>query len=239
MTEPPLLLPPPPDPPGSRFDPDRWVLTLPVPDPGGGPRRVTGPGLAGFADPLHFWGDSLGLTYFVAPVDGAADGPARCALSQAVGWAFTDDADHVLTATVAVDLAWLPEPRRLVVAAVEAEGIAAAGAPPLLAVVVDQTALPGGLSVVHGPAGTTTPLLGGLDRDTVVTLRVAVTGVGGARRCYVFAGYGEHVAAVPGAAWPVTDFGRGGCGFTIGAVRTTVAAGPGRAVVRLSRLSVV
>lgn len=231
---PPWVLPPPPPPPGALVDTDRWTLTLPIPTADDTPWQVAPPALATFTHPLYFYADSLGWVHYVAPVVGATDDAVtRCELRQIEPWRFDDDHDHVLTATLACDLTSLPAPRA-VVAQIQrvADG-------PRIAVIVDQTELPGRVLVDAG--GPDAEVLAGVDRDSPVTVRLSVTGDGPGRRVYLFAGYGDAIPTTPALTWPLTDFDRDEHRFTVGAVNTTPAAWArfGKAIVRHKRLTLV
>lgn len=238
---PPWVLPDPPPPPGDWIDTSRWYLTLPAPAPDGAPVWEVDPGmLSVFRHPLYFDADTLGWVHYVAPVAGVplpGEQVTRCELRELYGWWF-DRGDHVLTVTFTCDLTSIPGPRRAVVAAIRR----LTGGPVPLTIAVDQTELPGRIVCDNIPAGESRELLAGIDRDTPVTVRLAVTGTAPGRRVYVFAGYGDAIPATPALSWPVSGFAvRDGHGFAVGVANTVTAeqAPMGKAIVRHRLLTLV
>jgi hypothetical protein len=116
------------------------------------------------------------------------------------------------------------------------------GTSPPIYLAVNMNSLPGTLVLFkNGPSAGT--LLTGLQPSTVFTYRIAVTGTGTSRRCYIYAGTGEIVPATPKYSFPISDFAAqtSGCYFKAGAYNKEPISGSkiGKTIVRHKILTVV
>lgn len=234
--------------PARVLDLSRWSLTLPGPDPDrGGVWDVRHPDLTLFVHPRWFYLGDDTMVWMVAPVAGRSTtdvGGTRCQLRELdpdrveASWGMGDGADHVLSGTLACDATSIDGRRECIIAMIHD------GSPtPPVYLAVNQNELPGTLVLfVDGRAHTV--LLGGVGPTDLFSYRVAVTGVGRGRRCYVAASPGDAVSPIDTmVGLPVDGFAaqRSGCFFKAGPYNRepVTGSGLGMSIVRHAALSVV